>query len=71
MDPNATLDRIIDAFLFNDTEELYWASEDLYGWMHRGGFAPNNEELLKKFEETFKLPFSMDALIQIQGIFKR
>ena len=71
MDPNACLDRIINAKLFNDMEELYWAIEDLLGWLRMGGFAPNDEATLAKFEGTFKLPYSRDALVQVQNAHKK
>ena len=67
MDPNACLERIIDAKLFNDIEELHWACEDLYGWIHRGGFHPNDRFLLDRFEEVFDLPFSLAALAIVQS----
>ncbi len=41
MDPNTTLQRIIDAALSGDAAELRDAANDLAEWLERGGFAPN------------------------------
>jgi hypothetical protein len=40
MDPDACLDRLIDAATTGDAEELRWAADDLAGWLERGGFRP-------------------------------
>lgn len=40
MDPQACLQRIIDAAKANRLQEYINACEDLAGWLRRGGFAP-------------------------------
>lgn len=40
MDPTACFKRMMDAYKARDWEEVQAASEDLSGWMERGGFAP-------------------------------
>jgi len=40
MDPNACLERLLDAVETNDSEEAVEAARDLLGWMARGGAPP-------------------------------
>jgi hypothetical protein len=40
MDPNATLERIIDAAVSGDASELMDAAADLANWLRQGGYAP-------------------------------
>lgn len=40
MDPNACLDRIIDAAIDGDVEELGYATNELAEWLLKGGAAP-------------------------------
>ncbi len=44
MDPNATLQRIIDAAVAGDIGELVEASIDLAAWLKSGGFPPIRPE---------------------------
>jgi hypothetical protein len=55
MDPDATIDRIIDALEDGDDTEAAWALEDLADWLQRGGFWPkkkNIERLCRAMAET-------------------
>jgi len=40
MDPQATLERILDALANEDGTELVEACQDLANWLRKGGFAP-------------------------------
>jgi hypothetical protein len=40
MDPNACIQRILDAFRDGDNEELEQAMLDLFNWLKSGGFSP-------------------------------
>ena len=40
MDPNATLQRIIEAAWQGEADELQDAAQDLASWFRNGGFAP-------------------------------
>jgi hypothetical protein len=42
MDPDASLDRLLDAAIAGDAEELRWAADDLAGWLERGGYRPRD-----------------------------
>ena len=42
MDPNATLQRIIDSVQAQDRDELRSACVDLVTWLDRAGFMPNS-----------------------------
>jgi hypothetical protein len=42
MDPNATLDRLLDAIMDGDMTEAGYALEDLTGWIYKGGFKPRD-----------------------------
>jgi hypothetical protein len=46
MDPNACIDRIINAIEDADIEEAIDAIDDLTRWLNRGGFAPTNADRL-------------------------
>lgn len=41
MDPNACLQRFVDAIADGDFAEARDAQSDLLGWLARGGFAPD------------------------------
>jgi hypothetical protein len=43
MDPDATIERLVDALEHRDQEEAVAALDDLVKWMQRGGFAPKFE----------------------------
>jgi hypothetical protein len=45
MDPNACIDRIIDALIDGDLEEAREAMVDLQSWIARGGFLPGGDRL--------------------------
>ena len=40
MDPNACLERLVDAAVEGDAAELMAAAEDLADWLRKGGFPP-------------------------------
>jgi hypothetical protein len=40
MDPQATWQRMLDAYSARDRIEAIEAAEDLLGWLRRGGFPP-------------------------------
>jgi len=42
MDPDACLDRLLDAAVQGDAEAFANAAEDLYEWLQAGGFAPRD-----------------------------
>lgn len=42
MDPDACLDRLLDAAVQGDAEAFANAAEDLYAWLQGGGFAPRD-----------------------------
>ena len=42
MDPNACLDRFIDAVMDRDLDEILEAARDLQGWIAAGGFTPDD-----------------------------
>jgi hypothetical protein len=42
MDPDACLDRLIDAATSGDADELRCAASDLAHWLERGGFPPSD-----------------------------
>lgn len=42
MDPDACLDRLIDAAVAGHAGELAWAAAELAGWLRRGGFPPRD-----------------------------
>ena len=45
MDPTATLDLILDALLDDDDDGALIHLEDLAGWLHSGGFAPELSDM--------------------------
>ena len=47
MDPQATLQRIIDMIGTRDYEEFYFAFEDLYEWIKKGGLKPSLDRIVK------------------------
>lgn len=53
MDPNATVDRIVEAFGSGDAEEGLAALEDLREWLRRGGFPPD-EEHQRRLDDALK-----------------
>lgn len=40
MDPQACLERVLQAWDYGDGEEFTYACEDLAQWLDRGGFVP-------------------------------
>ena len=48
MDPQATLQRWVDAILEGNKSEAIRAYVDLKGWMDRGGFEPKWEPLQRR-----------------------
>lgn len=40
MDPNACMERLREAYVDGDHDEIISASADLYDWITRGGFLP-------------------------------
>lgn len=40
MDPQATLNRLIEAAEMGDQEEMLEYANELFAWLHRGGFPP-------------------------------
>jgi hypothetical protein len=42
MDPDACLDRLLDAAVAGEADELLWAAGDLAGWLQRGGVPPRD-----------------------------
>jgi hypothetical protein len=42
MDPDARLDRLLDATVNGDPDELLAAAADLAAWLRRGGFPPHD-----------------------------
>jgi hypothetical protein len=42
MDPDACLDRLLDAAVDRDPGELLAAAADLAAWLRRGGFPPRD-----------------------------
>lgn len=55
MDPNACLQRFLDALEDNDASEAWHAHLDLSVWLNRGGFAPDSAEGLATFREWKRL----------------
>lgn len=50
MDPQATLQSIVEAIHFNDKLEAAERADDLNHWLNNDGFAPNvNRETLQAF----------------------
>lgn len=47
MDPNACIERIVDALNDSELLEALEAVEDLENWMRRGGFPPSHESAMK------------------------
>lgn len=44
MDPNATLERLREAYGENDRDEIDSAAEDLLGWLRHDGYVPTLTE---------------------------
>jgi hypothetical protein len=42
MDPEACLDRLLDAATSGDADELRGAADDLAAWLQDGGFPPRD-----------------------------
>lgn len=49
MDPNATWETILEAWIKGDMETAGEHAEDLQRWLDRGGFAPTNVEDQQEF----------------------
>jgi hypothetical protein len=57
MDPNAALQRFLDACLDNDRDEAEDALEALAGWIQGGGFLPQIERVDDPPHFTVRLPW--------------
>ncbi len=44
MDPQATLERLRNAWIDHDTAEMHAAAMDLLNWIRKGGFIPTPDE---------------------------
>lgn len=56
MDPNATIDRLYDiVFEGGDADEARDLAENLRTWFANGGFAPDNDRLVKLAKVTQRL----------------
>lgn len=55
MDPNACLQRFLEALEDNDSAEAWGAHLDLSTWLARGGFEPSNDEGLAVFRAWKRL----------------
>lgn len=53
MDPNACLQRILEAALEEEPDELEHAAHDLAEWLRGGGFAPTVERHLLYVHATY------------------
>lgn len=60
MDPNACIQRAIDALMENEVAEFREAMNDYHTWIKNGGFAAS-EELLAKLETTYALHTDTDG----------
>jgi len=49
MDPNATVQRLLEAIDDHDLEAAREAADDLSNWLARGGFAPDWLRVVKEF----------------------
>lgn len=48
MDPDACLDRLLDAAVNRDPTELLAAAADLAAWLRRGGFPPRDPRAARR-----------------------
>lgn len=55
MDPNACLQRFLDAIEDNEASEAYEAHLDLTAWLRGGGFEPSNTEGFATFKAWKRL----------------
>jgi len=64
MDPNATLEMLLDGIAVDDTEKVSEAAETLSQWISRGGFLPtileNWARHLKWYAKTYAADRSVD-----------
>ncbi len=56
MDPNACLQRFLDALDDNEAHEAWDAHLDLKVWISRSGFEPADKEGLARFKQWVRLP---------------
>jgi len=53
MDPNATLQRFIEALISGDRQDAREAHQDLTEWLARGGFEPKAWKKHRKMFQAF------------------